>query len=154
MVARYVVPDLARLEDQPHEKHHCAHSPPPPSRLRLLGIEKIHAAYSIHLFNKGQPKSMHQKTRSLHTTPTDPAMGEDHAIRALCPENNEYPPSTRNQELSHTPRHPLGETRALIWFSRHLASGHRPIRKILIRGFPWSSPCEETKAAWTMPSTR
>jgi hypothetical protein len=35
-------------------------------------------------------KSMHKTTRSRHTTPTNPIMGEDHAIRALCPKSTNH----------------------------------------------------------------
>jgi hypothetical protein len=38
-----------------------------------------------------------KKIQSLHTTPTDPPMDEDH-VKALYSENNEIHPSTMNQK--------------------------------------------------------
>jgi hypothetical protein len=71
-----------------------------------LCIEKMHTAFFIKLFNKGRTKNIHQKTRSLHRTPTNPTMGEDHINRALCSEDNKIPPSSRDQEYITYPKTP------------------------------------------------
>jgi hypothetical protein len=43
----------------------------------------MHEDFFKILFNKGLTKIIHEKTRSHHTTPTNPIMGENHANRAL-----------------------------------------------------------------------
>jgi hypothetical protein len=63
-----------------------------------LCIEKMHIDFFINLFNKGRTKNIHQKTGRLHTTPTNPTVGEDYANMALCLENIKIPPTARNQE--------------------------------------------------------
>jgi hypothetical protein len=72
-----------------------------------LCIEKMHTAFFINLFDIDRTKDIYQKTRSLHTTPTDPTIGKDHVNRALCPEKNKLPPSARNQKYIAYPETPF-----------------------------------------------
>jgi hypothetical protein len=61
-----------------------------------------------------------QKTRSHHATTTHLAISENHANRALCPENAETPHQLGARNIAY-PRHPPREG-ALIQSSRLLAS--------------------------------
>jgi hypothetical protein len=87
-----------------------------------LCIEKMHTAFFINLFNKGRTKNIHQKIWSLHTTPTNLTIGEDHINGALCSEDNEIPPSARDHEHIAYLETPSRRNESVIWFNRHLAS--------------------------------
>jgi hypothetical protein len=43
-------------------------------------------------------KSVHLKIRNHHSTPTNPTMGEQDIIRALCPKSTNNPPPAKATE--------------------------------------------------------
>jgi hypothetical protein len=76
-------------------------------------------AYSLclHSIQQRFTKCIHQKTRSHHSTPINPTIGEEHAITDLCPKSTHNAPPFKKIP----PRGRTTHIAAIVQFGRPLA---------------------------------